>query len=195
MHQSWPILCDPMDCSPPGSSVHGILQSRILEWVAISFSRDSSRSRDGPLISCIGRRILYHFIIWEAFNLTRGLENNVYASAPPTVLASRGWSPCGNISFKFPLTLIGPLVKNHNYSTWRVVWPEGSLWTLPTWEIIIHHCILAPTLTTLPSQWLKNLPYWVSPLSPSPTRNKPNSTSQGLLLPYPSARNHPGDKL
>ena len=37
--QSCPILCDPMDCSPPGSSVHGILQTRILEWVAISFSR------------------------------------------------------------------------------------------------------------------------------------------------------------
>ena len=38
--KSWPILCDPMDCSPPGSSVHGILQARILEWVAIFFSRD-----------------------------------------------------------------------------------------------------------------------------------------------------------
>ena len=37
--ESCPTLCDPMDCSPPGSSVHGILQSRILEWVAISFSR------------------------------------------------------------------------------------------------------------------------------------------------------------
>ena len=36
--QSCPALCDPMDCSPPGSSVHGILQARILEWVAISFS-------------------------------------------------------------------------------------------------------------------------------------------------------------
>ena len=36
-----PILCDPMDYSPPGSSVHGILQTRILEWVAISFSRGS----------------------------------------------------------------------------------------------------------------------------------------------------------
>ena len=40
--QSCPTLCDPMDCSPPGSSVHGILQARILEWVAISFSRESS---------------------------------------------------------------------------------------------------------------------------------------------------------
>ena len=37
--QSCPTLCDPVDCSPPGSSVHGILQARVLEWVAISFSR------------------------------------------------------------------------------------------------------------------------------------------------------------
>ena len=37
--QSCPTLCDPMDCSPPGSSIHGILQARILEWGAISFSR------------------------------------------------------------------------------------------------------------------------------------------------------------
>ena len=40
--QSCLILCDPMDCSPPGSSVHRILQARILKWVAISFSRESS---------------------------------------------------------------------------------------------------------------------------------------------------------
>ena len=44
--QSCPTLCDPMDCSPEGSSVHGVLQARILEWVAISFSRGSSRPRD-----------------------------------------------------------------------------------------------------------------------------------------------------
>ena len=50
-------LCDPVDCSPPGSSVHGILQARILEWVAISFSRGSSRPRDQTQISRIaGRR-------------------------------------------------------------------------------------------------------------------------------------------
>ena len=46
--------------SPPGSSVHGISQVRILEWVAISFSRGTSRPRDGTCISCIGRWILYH---------------------------------------------------------------------------------------------------------------------------------------
>ena len=43
--QSCPTLCDPMDCSLPGSSVHGILQERVLEWVAISFSRGSSQPR------------------------------------------------------------------------------------------------------------------------------------------------------
>ena len=57
------ILFDSMDCGLPGSSVHGILQARILEWVAISFSRGSSWSRNWTWISyvsCIGRQILYH---------------------------------------------------------------------------------------------------------------------------------------
>ena len=52
-------LCAPMDCSPPGSSVHGISQARILEWVVTSFSRGSSQPRDRTRISCIGRWILY----------------------------------------------------------------------------------------------------------------------------------------
>ena len=45
--QSYLTLCNPMDCSPPGSSVHGILQARILEWVAMPSSRGSSQSREG----------------------------------------------------------------------------------------------------------------------------------------------------
>ena len=48
-----PTLCDPMDCSPPGSSVHGISQATILEWVAISFSRGFSKPRDQTHISCL----------------------------------------------------------------------------------------------------------------------------------------------
>ena len=51
-------LCDPMNCSPPGFSVYGILQARILEWVATSSSRGSSRPRDQIRVSCIGRQIL-----------------------------------------------------------------------------------------------------------------------------------------
>ena len=49
-------LCDPMDCSPPGSFVHGILQARILEWVAILFSRASSLPRDQIQVFCIAGR-------------------------------------------------------------------------------------------------------------------------------------------
>ena len=49
-------LCDPMDCSPPGSSVHGSLQARILEWVTIPFSRGSSQPRDRTQVSCIAGR-------------------------------------------------------------------------------------------------------------------------------------------
>ena len=57
--QSYPTLCNPMDCSLPGSSIHGILQAKVLEWVAISFSRGSSRPRDQTQVShTAGRRIL-----------------------------------------------------------------------------------------------------------------------------------------
>ena len=63
LSQLCPTLCNPMNCSPPGSSVHGILQTRILGWVAISFSRGSSQPRDRTCVSyvsCIGRQVLYH---------------------------------------------------------------------------------------------------------------------------------------
>ena len=59
--QSCPTLCDPMDCSPQGSSAYGILQARILEWVAISFSRESSGLRDQTRVSCITGRF---FTVW-----------------------------------------------------------------------------------------------------------------------------------
>ena len=61
--QSYLTYCNPLDCNPPGSSVHGISQARILEWVAISSSRGFSQPRDQTrvsCVSCIGRQILYH---------------------------------------------------------------------------------------------------------------------------------------
>ena len=51
--QSYPTLSNPMDCSPPGSSVHGIFLARMLEWVAISSSRGSSQPRDPAHVSCV----------------------------------------------------------------------------------------------------------------------------------------------
>ena len=58
--QSCPALCDPMDCSPPGSSVHLISQARLLEWTAISFSRGSSRPRDQTQVCLPQWQVLYH---------------------------------------------------------------------------------------------------------------------------------------
>ena len=52
-------LLDPMEYSPPGASVHGILQARIVEWAANSFSRGSSRPRGQTCVSCIGRQIFF----------------------------------------------------------------------------------------------------------------------------------------
>ena len=59
----YPTLWDPMDCSLPGSSVHGILQVRTLEWVAMPSSRRTSQPKDRTsvsYVSCFGRQVLYH---------------------------------------------------------------------------------------------------------------------------------------
>ena len=59
--QLCPTLCNPMDCSPPGSPIHGISQARLREWVAIFFSRASSQPRDRTWVSCIAVRL---FTLW-----------------------------------------------------------------------------------------------------------------------------------
>ena len=67
--QSCLTLCNARDCSLLDTSIHGIFQARILEWVAISYSRGSSWPRNWTCISCdfcIGRQILYHWATWEA---------------------------------------------------------------------------------------------------------------------------------
>ena len=58
--QSCPTLRNPMDCYPPGSSVHGILQVRVLEWVVISSSRGTSQPRDQTHVSCIAGGFFTH---------------------------------------------------------------------------------------------------------------------------------------
>ena len=64
--QSCLTLCDPVDCSPPGSSIHGILQARTLRWAAVSFSRGSFWSRNRIHVFCTGRWVFYCWATREA---------------------------------------------------------------------------------------------------------------------------------
>ena len=73
--QACPTLCDPLDCSPPGSSVYGTFQERILEGVAIFSSRGSSRPRDGTQVSCIAGGF---FTVWATREAQSGIVLNYY---------------------------------------------------------------------------------------------------------------------
>ena len=68
----------PMDCNLPASSVHGIFQARIPEWIALPISRESSQPKDRTQVSCsscIGRQILYYCATWKAWKLQRQNKN------------------------------------------------------------------------------------------------------------------------
>ena len=82
--QSCPILCDPMDCSPPDSSVHGVLQARILEWVAMPFSRESSQPR--------GQTSLLRLLYWQAGSLSLAPPGSPWIQNVSFLLST--WTPC-----------------------------------------------------------------------------------------------------
>ena len=83
--QLCPTFCNPMDYSLPGFSVHGILQARILEWVTIPFSRESSWPRDQTQVSCIAGR-LFLFMVWVT---TKSLL--VWWEHTPSLVAAAFW--------------------------------------------------------------------------------------------------------
>ena len=101
--QSCWTLCNPVDCSPPGSSIHGILQARILEWVAISSSREFSQPRDRTQVSHIaGRR----FNLWATREAQHG---------PHLCLTQWNYEPCR----------VGPLKIDGSW--WRVLTKHDQL--------------------------------------------------------------------
>ena len=112
--QSCLTLCDPVDCSPPGSSVRGILQVRILEWVAISSSRGSSRPRDQAHISSSGRRILYHLS---------------HLGSPATI-----WAPLSPVELTHKINHLGSF---HLILMW-----ERSIEGKGTFEMLTHYSFI-----------------------------------------------------
>ena len=125
--------CDPMDSSPPVSSVCGVSQAKIQEQVAISFSRESSRPRDWTCFSCIGRQVLYHWPTREALPFAWGMET----SSPSQLASSTNYitfSPVLIVHFhiRLPtLTLLSPsgsiyLLHGNGTSDSASPWPNIS---------------------------------------------------------------------
>ena len=169
--QSCLTLCDPMDCSPPGSSVLGILQARILKWVAIPFSRGFSWCRDWTWVSCTGRQILYHqrrplyhLLIAKSLQSCPILCDPIDGSPPgspiPGILQAR--------------TLEWVATSFSNALKWKVkvkslscVWPSATPWTA---------AFQAP-----PSMGLSRQEYWSGVPLPSSLLLTPSSVSIQLL--------------
>ena len=96
--QSYPTLSDPMDCSLPGSSIHGIFQARVLEWVAIAFST-SSLTRDQTQVSALGVQSLSHWLPGKSFSYTNSFFFFIYQFLKEHFL-------CYNTKFSTVVTLI-----------------------------------------------------------------------------------------
>ena len=113
--QSWLTFCDPTDCSPPGSSVYGILQARILEWVAIPFSRGSSRPRNWIWVSCIAGRF---FTMWATREVVKQEKPNCLEEGEPDNMLE-SLADCITIhssvwlSFSFPVSSFIFLLISH----------------------------------------------------------------------------------
>ena len=113
--QLCPTLCNPMDCSPPGSSVHGIFQARILEWVAMPLSRGSSLPRDWTQVSCIADRF---FTIWAAQKARLFSYFLLYSNSLPSL-------PSSCCSHKHPT--VKPLLANLHF---RVCFPRNLVYDI-----------------------------------------------------------------
>ena len=136
-------LYDPMDCSPPGSSVHGILQARILEWVAIPLSRGSSWPRDRTQVSCIVGRF---FTVWAIrdprFNLVDQkpkdfelwhLKHFQITLIPSSIPAWYHFPPFCNMQFSFP---------DDKKVLWSITYNEDNYDNLGCSKICIFNVIL-----------------------------------------------------
>ena len=149
-----------MDCSLPGSSVHGILQARILEWVAISFSRGSSQGRDGTRFSCTAGRPSAHWATREGLPLTSPQAVLIYSQRcpflPVVFMCINDWTlePLGEICEVYMPG--GPLSKIliqwvQERSKFEYYFLERHHHTLASWNGITRHKRKWSAVVGLPS--------------------------------------------
>ena len=121
--QSCPTLCDPMDCSPPACPVHGILQTKILERVAMPFSRGSSRPRDGTRTSYVQPTLAEGFFTTATAAATKSLQScptlcdPIDGSPPgspvPGILQARTLEWVANHSVQFSRSVMSDSLQPH----------------------------------------------------------------------------------
>ena len=116
--QSCPTLWDPVDYTLPGSSAHGVLQTRILEWISIAYSRGSSQPRDQTWVSCISGRFFTIWATWEVPDLFFAYGYSIIPASrvEKTIISPLNClSPLLKINFRYICGLIsgfcsGPLI-------------------------------------------------------------------------------------
>ena len=142
--QSCPTLCDPVGGSLPGSSLHGILQARVLEWVAISFSRGSSQLRDWTRVSCIPGR---SFNLWATREAS--LCNSSFWGAMLQIVAC-----CWPLIFFFLFLLCSSHLRpNFNYLVFLLYFPNMVFYVPPLpppWIPYMESSLYRPLLSMTP---------------------------------------------
>ena len=163
--QSCLTLCNPMDCSQPGSSVHGSSQGGILEWVAIFFFRESSSPRDQTWVSCIAGRFFTNWIT----RLPIGIKERVNLKDPHECRTNRSW-PGIQLAW-----LVGKNSISHSYlvfiiaRTWKQPrCPSADEWIRKLWYIYTmeyYSAIKKNTFEAVLMRWMKLEPIIQSEVS------------------------------
>ena len=109
------------NCSPPGSSIHGILQVGILEWVAITFSRGSSQLRDQTRVSCICRQILYYWATREASWVSNLFSNDAQKKRISAFVCPGSWDKGGRKNNKAKVVKCSHLGKWNIHGIWGTI--------------------------------------------------------------------------
>ena len=160
--QSCPVPCNPMDCSLPGASVHGIFQVRILEWVAISFSRGSSWSGIEPMSSAL-----------QACSLLLGHRGSPY-SPPyfPAIVCNSSSPTLSALLYSLLSSHTGPLATSQRLSGClpfkALVFAPPSAWKDPLASLTVHPLVPFRSLQMSPSQGSIPWPLYKSSVPPTP---------------------------